>query len=165
MWPDQLAVGVAEHPVGRGALVGHRCLAVQQQDRVGGVLHQGAEPRLALPDVQVVGERHRLQRQRELRDQGLDGVDRAGLQRLRDDQDDDGEQLAVHPHREDPQLPVDVTQPETGHDVEVELVERRPSGTPCRHRRTAAGWEPASGRVPGRRGGRRRRPPRPRRAR
>ena len=160
--PDQGAGWVAEHPLHRRALVGDRRVPVHQQDRVRGVLHQGAEPGLALPHVQVGGEGGRLQGQRELGHQGEQRVGPARVQRPGGHQDDEGEQLVVDLHGAHVQPALHAAQAEADQGLVVQRADGHAvGGGLVGVREQGARPAPARGSGPG--GGCRRRPARPRR--
>ena len=85
----------------RRARVADRAVAVEQDDDVGGVLHERREPGLALAGDELLGERRALERERDLRRQGFEtGVRGLGHRGFRRDRDQARELLAHDDRRE-----------------------------------------------------------------
>jgi hypothetical protein len=74
---------VAEHALDRRAHVSHGGVRLHDHDHVRRVLHERAEAGLALLAQEVLRQRGALQRERDLRGEGLDAVGRRTLERDR----------------------------------------------------------------------------------
>ena len=83
-----LVDGVAEQPLDRRALVRDDAVCVEHGDQVARVRDERAEARLAPAAVALLGERRRVERERDLRGERTERVDRfdgSSLRRLDDD--------------------------------------------------------------------------------